>query len=119
MTDYYTESYPPSLWAGNVTSATFGSDPVPATLAAAKADAKYGDSGSAKPSAMTAGQYVILGDGSKAYMATGWTAGQVPAAAAADEPDPAPPPPPPEPEPEPCDDDDDDYELEDDEGDGD
>jgi hypothetical protein len=60
----------------NLTATTFGADPVPADLAALKASAKFGDSGSNKPAApFTQGQYVVLGDGSKASFSTTWAAG--------------------------------------------
>jgi hypothetical protein len=61
----------------NITAATFGVDPVPADLTALKADAKHGDAGTAAPAQFTTGQYVTLGDASKAnFKTTGkWTAG--------------------------------------------
>jgi hypothetical protein len=61
----------------NITATVFSSDPVPADLTALKADATYGDSGTSAPTDFTTGQYVILGDGSKANFKTAgkWTAG--------------------------------------------
>jgi hypothetical protein len=108
--DPYSESYPPSLWAPvapppvvdplDKTSA-WPAAGTAANLAALKAHATIGDSGTAKPTAaFTEGQYVKLADGSKAsWDGTAWVAGAAPAAPA-----PAPPPAPmadePEPEPE-------------------
>lgn len=48
----------------------------PADLTTLKADAVIGDAGSAKPAAFTAGQYLVLADGSRVhYSGTAWVAG--------------------------------------------
>ena len=51
---------------------------LPATLAALKADAVVGDSGTAKPAqAWTTGQYIVLGDNSEAnWNGTVWVQGR-------------------------------------------
>jgi hypothetical protein len=61
----------------NITATVFSSDPVSADLTTLKADAVYGDSGTSAPTQFTTGQYVVLGDGSKANFKTStkWTAG--------------------------------------------
>ena len=68
---------PPPDDPNDVTTATFGTDPIPANLTALKADPEHGDSGTAKPTAdFTNGQYVKLGDNSKANWAgSAWTVG--------------------------------------------
>lgn len=59
----------------DLTFETFGSDPVPADLAALKAHATYGDA-VYEGNDFTTGQYVTLGDASKAsWDETAWTAG--------------------------------------------
>ena len=64
-----------------LTFEVFGNDPIPASLVALKADPKYGDSGTNKPADMTTGQFVTLGDASKAHTAGGvWVTGAKPAA---------------------------------------
>jgi len=61
----------------NLTGATFGATTPAADLATLKADAVYGDGGSSAPASdFTAGQYVILGDASKAhYASSAWVVG--------------------------------------------
>lgn len=60
----------------NDQTSTLWATDTPTDLAAAKADATHGDG---KGTAMTTGQYVILGDGSKAhYDGTAWATGVTP-----------------------------------------
>lgn len=58
----------------DLSSVVFGVSPRPADLAALKADVTFGDGN--YTGAFTTGQYVVLGDGSKAhYAADAWSAG--------------------------------------------
>lgn len=64
----------------DITSAVFGTDPVPADLAALRADATYGD-GIYNGPAFSQWQHVVLGDASSAYYATAaaaWASGAAP-----------------------------------------
>jgi len=64
----------------DITVSIFGADPVPANLTALKADAEYGDAGTAEPTTdFDPGRYVVLGDDSQAHWASAgggaWAAG--------------------------------------------
>jgi hypothetical protein len=90
------ESYPPSLFGPPepppvvpITGVTAGAPgafipanaPLPANLAALKADAAVGDAGTNKPAAVawTVGQHVVLGDATHAYWdAAAWITGDAP-----------------------------------------
>ena len=70
----------PATDANNVTATVFGTDPVPADLAALKSDAVYGDAVYAGP-AFAAWQYVFLDDRSQAFwVPSAWCAGAAPPA---------------------------------------
>lgn len=63
----------------DLTYETFGSTTPPATLAALQADATYGDTGWDGHPAHDTGEYVTLGDNSKAHWnATAWVTGVAP-----------------------------------------
>jgi|SRR6185312_7341999 len=92
MTTLWDESYPPSLFAPVIipiasvaagTPGAFapGNAPIPATIAALRADAVVGNAGTNKPgAAWTTGQYVVLGDASHAYWdGAAWQTGNAPA----------------------------------------
>jgi hypothetical protein len=66
--------------AGSPGSFTPGTASIPGTLAALKAHGNVGDTGGAKPGgAWTSGQYVTLGDGSKAHWdGSAWSVGMAP-----------------------------------------
>lgn len=92
MTTFWDGSYPPSLFAppvvpvagvnaGTPGAFTPANAQVPANLAALQTDPVVGNAGTNKPgpTPWTAGQYVVLGNGSFAHWNGAWAVGPAPA----------------------------------------